>query len=73
MKVLVKYSVFVPDNHQGGMGYVRDFETFLEFSDNTMVSEVKKEIKEKIDKEVREFTHDWTDNCYKIISSRILN
>lgn len=73
MKVLVKYTVFIPDNYQGGSGEVKSFSLLLDFNDESMASQIKAAIRARVEIEVNKITHKWTDFRYQINSSEILN
>ena len=73
MKVLVKYTVFIPDNYQGCSGDVRDFELLLDFNEKVIAVHIKESIRSRIELEVKKITHGWDGYRYQIVSSLILN
>lgn len=71
MKILVKYTVFCPDNYQGGSGENLTFRKFFTFEDSLKVADLVKCIHSKIKEESLNVSHGWVDYNYKIISMEV--
>lgn len=69
MRLLVCYTMFLPDNYQGGSSQWSDHERFIELNGDIKLSDFYKELNSTLKKITTDSSHNWTDT--KIVVQKI--
>jgi hypothetical protein len=69
VRLLVCYTIFLPDNHQGGSGKWSDHERFIELNGDIKLSDFHKELNSILKKVTTDSSHNWQDT--KIVVQKI--